>query len=134
MNKGIICKFLLSTVSHESKYSLGTSHHYNNASCMFLWKVWLEGLSIEFFIKLLNFYTVRLAMRHCKMTSQSIHFQPYYFQAQKPYSFVQNFDFLFVKLKIWYYIYINFYCSINIDDFVIVNRINAYQIQRPLSF
>lgn len=27
------------------------------------------------------------------------------------------------------YIYINFYSSINIDDFVIVNRINAYQIQ-----
>lgn len=42
--------------------------------------------------------------------------------------------FLFVKLKIWYFIYINFYSSINIDDFVIMNRINAYQIQRPLSF
>lgn len=73
---------------------------------------------------------VGTAMSHYKMQRQ---FKFYYFQTQKPYNFVQNFD-LFAKLKIRHFIYINFYSSINIDDLVIVNRINAYQIQRPMLF
>lgn len=41
------------------------------------------------------------------------------YQAQNNVISYKTFIFLFAKLKIWYFIYINFYSSININGFVI---------------